>query len=223
MTPSPWSPPGPTDGPRGSRRWRSTGCGPACGFTTCRPPSSQQWWPAASTLRGWTVGRSRMPWPTRALLPTSSTPTSPAVLPRTSPPVLEAQVDLADCMALGDGKLLFVMLGIAGGYRLSVGIEKGANLRLGWCLEGLGASGSERWRLGPITHLRACVGGQATNLVRRVAPVGCFYPCSDFFGKPWGKVVCDGSPHFPQGRMPISVTIQFPTDKHLQEVMEELL
>jgi hypothetical protein len=29
--------------------------------------------------------------------------------------------------------------------------------------------------------------------------------------------VCEGSPYFPKGRMPIKVTIQFPSDKQLQE------
>jgi hypothetical protein len=136
--------------------------------------------------------------------------------------LLEAEASLDDCTALEDGKSFCTMLGVAGGYRLSIGIFKRFAVRVVVYLNGPGAPCCDIKGLGPITRLKVCAGGEEHRLTT-LLPVESSHAWDNFFRKPWEEVVCDGSPYFPQGRMPIKVTIQFPSDKQLQEaVVEEL-
>jgi hypothetical protein len=130
-----------------------------------------------------------------------------------------AEVGLADCLALENDKWHLLRRGVAEGYRLTVGISNRSTVRLAVFLEGFcGESGTGD--LGPITRLKVRAGGVEGRFTR-LFPVGTMTVWNDYFGKPWGEVVCQGSPYFSRGRMAISVTIQFL--KHPDEAMIEEL
>jgi hypothetical protein len=97
--------------------------------------------------------------------------------------LLEVETSLADCVALRGGKAFFTMLGVAGGYRLSVTISRRSTVRLAVCLKVLGISAYQAGGLGPITRLKVCA-SEVEQWVTSLLPVESSYPWDDFFGKP---------------------------------------
>jgi hypothetical protein len=119
-------------------------------------------------------------------------------------------VDLANCIALENGEVTYVMLGVVAGYRAFLKVVKygePATLGLGFGMEGL-LSPVLQYPPGPPVQWKIQAGEIS---VHRVKAVGLRTGFSewDFFKKPWEEVVCFGSPYFPQGRMPVSVTVDF--------------
>jgi hypothetical protein len=135
----------------------------------------------------------------------------------------EGHIDLVDCKALEDDGRIYVNLGVAAGYRAWLSVQKIREPVTVGLFAGLKpifpVAGAEV--PGPIARVRIQAGGRSLAYTR-VLELGLSRGWWDFFGKPWDKVVCDGSSYFPQGRMVVKVTVQFLTDKHVEPAVGDL-
>jgi hypothetical protein len=105
--------------------------------------------------------------------------------------LLEGEASLTDCTALtGNNGTYSAILGIAGGYYVSVRIKELATVHVAVCWQGLGSNSVLSDGLGPVTRLKVCAGGKEQRLTSavRVGSVRSWGPWQswkDFFGKPW--------------------------------------
>jgi hypothetical protein len=72
---------------------------------------------------------------------------------------------------------------------------------------------------GPLLHVLIRAGGTERKLTalsgtRQTTDAWTF---ADFFGKPWGEIVKEGSPYFPQGDMAVSVAVHFISPQNAAE------
>jgi hypothetical protein len=150
-------------------------------------------------------------------LPPSRAPKDPA------PYLFRTEVVLADCAPLEIWKVLAVVLGVAAGYRVCFQVHKAGEPATLGLYVGLGAlSPVARAAVpGPIVRVRIQAGEMSlTSLF--VFKLGSLFGSSNFFSEPWEEVVRDGSPHFPQGRLSVKISIQFLTDKHVEPTVSDL-
>jgi hypothetical protein len=152
-------------------------------------------------------------------LPPSRAPKDPA------PYQFEAHADLEGCKPLWYWKVVSLMLGMTAGYRISFQVQKWpgkptTTLGLYVGLEALTHVAGPPLP-GPIARVRIEAGGRSVVKIHAYK-LGSLCGGHDFFRKPWGEVVCDGSPYFPEGRMSVKVTIQFLPDKHVEPVVGDL-
>jgi hypothetical protein len=153
--------------------------------------------------------------------------------PRRSPAAskyeFEAQVQLADCLALDDQnhKSITTRLGVAEGYVIKLSVKKSTRtdgdtalgLFVGLRRPDTGAEHHEQGATvgstGPILRMQVAVNGEPVMDFRSLCRAKHdARGVADPFGKRWGEVVREGSDYFPQGRMVVKVKARFISDRH---------
>jgi hypothetical protein len=138
--------------------------------------------------------------------------------------VFRTEVELADCLKLEpEGNGISMRLGVADGYLLRLEARRaskdGGVPSLGFYLHvgrpsvitGAAGEGATIGRAGPMVGLHIKALKKESHMVCLFTNMWGFW---NFFGKPWGEVVREGSPYFPQGRLTVKVTVRFISDRH---------
>jgi hypothetical protein len=135
----------------------------------------------------------------------------------------EGHIDLADCKPLGGDGRTFVVLGVAAGYRVCLFVRRNPEpVTLGLYVSlGEVSTVVEAEVPGPTARVRIQA-DRTSCCYTRALQLGWSFGWQNFFQKPWRKVVCDGSPYFPEGRTSVKVTVQFLTDKNVEPVVGDL-
>jgi hypothetical protein len=150
----------------------------------------------------------------------------------------EARADLEDCEPLEDWQVVSSMMGVTAGYRVTFQVQKSVKPTYLGALTGSHARAPKTLGLyvglealshvagpalpGPIARVRIEAAGRSLVHPVHAYKLGSLCGWKDFFSKPWEKVVRDGSPYFPHGRMSVKVTIQFLSDKYVEPVVGDL-
>jgi hypothetical protein len=144
---------------------------------------------------------------------------------------LEAQVPLARCKALTDDALFSLFLGVAEGHGVRLRVRRhvqpgglptvGLDVMFHGALENPGdvKGGDTVGLVGAPVRILCKAGdterGVTTLAETKLSSRAWVYP--DFFGRPFGDVVQDGSPYFPEGLMTVSVAVHFISPQNAAE------
>jgi hypothetical protein len=145
----------------------------------------------------------------------------------------EAQLPLADCLPLGANETMHLRLGVVEGYVVSLSVTRevrrdaaptlALNVELNFPdtrdMEEDEEDGEEETDSvglsGPMAAVGVAVAGWRDSFTH-VFGINSCYGYNDVFMKPWDEAVCEGSDHFPEGRMPVKVDVHLVADKHMK-------
>jgi hypothetical protein len=136
----------------------------------------------------------------------------------------KVQVELAYCQATESPQA--IRLGLGSGYKIMLSVEKvqaeGPAATVGLFVEFVrpamiqvkGDKGETVSLVGPFVALRISAGGTTQSWHHVYDGDTPLWGYQDFFCKPWGEVVRDGSAYFPEGRMTVKVEVLCLSDKN---------